>query len=118
MSRLALLLMGGLLATTHPVLAQSAVPYSAVRAINLARNAAVQLNGGLSIYHPASCMFATASEDNACLISNDSDGYTFRFQGGSPGWQVLNLPPTRETEIQISPDGRSVSRIIYNGSPR
>ncbi|MEB3308260.1 MAG: hypothetical protein VKK98_08950 [Cyanobacteriota bacterium] len=117
MSRLALFLLGGLLATT-PVLAQSAVPYSAVRAINLARNAAVQLNGGLSGYRPAACMFSTAQEDNPCLVTNDSEGYTFRFLGGSPGWQVLNLPPTLETEIQIAPDGRSVTRVIYNGQPR
>ncbi len=117
MPRLAPFLLGGLLATS-PVLAQSAVPYSAVRAINLARNTAVQLNGGLSVYRPASCMFATAREDNPCLIANDSEGYTFRFQGGAPGWQALNQPPTRETEILITPDGRSVSRVIYNGNPR
>lgn len=117
MRRFALLLAGGLLATS-PVLAQSAVPYSAVRAINLARNTAIQLNGGLSSYRPAQCMFATASTGNPCLLANDSNGYTFRFQGGGPGWQVLNQPPTRETEIQISPDGRSVVQVIYNGSPR
>lgn len=108
---------GGLLATT-PALAQSAVPYSSIRAINLARNTAVQLNGGLSVYRPAQCMFETAREGNPCLMANTSDGYTFRFLGGEPGWQVLNLPPTRETEIQISPDGRTVTQVSYNGAPR
>ena len=117
MRRVALLLAGGLIATT-PVLAQSAVPYSAVRAINLARNTAIQLNGGLSVYRPAQCMFETARAGNACLIANDNNGYTFRFQGGGPGWQALNQSPSRETEIQISPDGRTVTKVIYNGSPR
>lgn len=117
MRRVALLLAGGLIATT-PVLAHSAVPYSAVRAINLARNTAIQLNGGLSVYRPAQCMFETARAGNPCLIANDSNGYTFRFQGGGPGWQALNQSPSRETEIQISPDGRTVTKVIYNGSPR
>jgi len=117
MRRVALLLAGGLIATT-PVLAQSAVPYSAVRAINLARNTAIQLNGGLSVYRPAQCMFETARAGNPCLIANNSNGYTFRFQGGGPGWQALNQSPSRETEIQISPDGRTVTKVIYNGSPR
>lgn len=117
MRRFALLLAGGLLANA-PALAQSAVPYSAVRAINLARNTAVQLNGGLSVYRPAQCMFQTANAENPCLIANDSNGYTFRFQGGGPGWQALNQPPTQETEIQITPDGRTVTRVIYNGAPR
>lgn len=117
MRRFALLLAGGLMATA-PALAQSAVPYSAVRAINLARNTAVQLNGGLSVYRPAQCMFETAREGNPCLIANDNNGYTFRFLGGGPGWQALNQAATRETEIQITPDGRSVSRVIYNCAPR
>lgn len=117
MRRFALLLAGGLLATT-PALAQEAVPYSSVRAINLARNTAVQLNGGLSVYRPAQCMFETARAGNPCLIASDSNGYTFRFLGGGPGWQALNQPPTRETEIQISPDGRTVNQVIYNGIPR
>ena len=118
MRRFALLLAGGLIATSAPVLAQSAVPYSAVRAINLARNTAVQLNGGLSVYRPAQCMFQTARADNPCLIANNSKGYTFRFLGGAPGWPANNTRPTRETEIQISPDGRTVSQVIYNGAPR
>ena len=32
--------------------AEAAVPYSAVRALNLARNTAVQNNGGLGLYRP------------------------------------------------------------------
>lgn len=94
------------------------VPYSAVRALNLARNTAIQTNGGLSVYRPAQCMYETASAGNQCLISNTSNGYLFRFLGGAPGWQQLNLAPTVETEIRISSDGRAVLGVDYNGAPR
>ncbi len=115
----------GLLAGSVPMLAPKAalaqdapVPFSAVRALNLARNTAVQLNGGLNVYRPAKCMFETASAGNKCLISSTSDGYLFRFLGGAPGWQQLNLAPSVETEIRISSDGRTVLGIDYNGAPR
>lgn len=101
-----------------PALAQAAELHGAVRALNLARQTAVQLNGGLGRYHPASCMFQSADADNPCLIASSAEGYTFRFQGGSPGWQILGEPPTLETEIQMAPDGRSVKRLIYNGAIR
>jgi hypothetical protein len=94
------------------------VPYSAVRALNLARNTAILRNGGLTVYRPAQCMFITAAAGNECLLSNDANGYLFRFLGGPPGWQQLGLPATKETEIRIAPDGRSVVEILYNGAPR
>ena len=119
MRRYALLLASGLLAATPgQTLAQPTVPHSAVRAINLARNTAIQLNGGLSVYRPAQCMFQTGDTDNPCLVARNSDGFTFRFLGGGPGWQVLSEPANRETEIQISADGRTVKQVIYNGAPR
>jgi len=115
-------------------LAQPAVPASAVRAINLARATGINQNGGLSVYRPAQCMFQTANPANPCLISTPGDGgnardnrdnpnspanaYVFRFQGGPPGWQQTNQPPSVETEVSISADGRSVLQINYNGSPR
>lgn len=119
MRRYALLLASGLL-TAAPglALAQPTVPHSAVRAINLARNTAVQLNGGLSVYRPAQCMFQTGDADNPCLVARNSNGFIFRFLGGDPGWQVQNQPANRETEIQISADGRTVKQVIYNGAPR
>lgn len=101
-----------------PLLAQGLVPDSQVRAINTARNAAVNLNGGLSVYTPAKCMFETTNMTNPCLISNDANGYVFSFLGGSPGWQVMNVPPTLQTTIRISTDGRTVLQTIYNGSPQ
>jgi hypothetical protein len=101
-----------------PVQAQERVPIEAVRAINLARSTAVENNGGLQVYRPAKCMFATAARQNPCLVSSDSEGFVFRFMGGSPAWEEMDQPPTIETEIRISPDGREVEDLIYNGSPR
>lgn len=98
--------------------ADAPVPYSAIRALNLARNTAIQTNGGLSVYRPAQCMYETANAGNQCLISSTNEGYTFRFLGGAPGWQQLNLAPTTETEIRISADGRTVLGVDYNGAPR
>lgn len=99
-------------------LAQGLVPDSQVRAINTARDAAINLNGGLGVYNPAKCMFETTKLTNPCLISNDQNGYVFRFLGGAPGWQVENLPPTVQTTIRVSTDGRTVLQTLYNGSPQ
>lgn len=99
-----------------PVSAQ--VSDANVRAVNTARNWAVNANGGLSVYVPASCMFETANGGGPCLINNTPQGFVFRFAGGTPGWQVEGRPPSLETQIQISPDGRSVVNVPYNGAPR
>lgn len=87
------------------------------RAINLARTTATQLNGGLNLYRPASCMYAGIS-NNPCLISREGGNFVFRFSGGAPGWEQFKLAPALETEIRISGDGRSVLEVIYNGAPR
>ena len=89
-----------------------------VRALNLAREWAVRTNGGLSLYRPADCMFQTNTGGGSCLVKVTDQGYDFRFLGGAPGWQPEGRPATVETEIQISPDGRSVTQVFYNGSPR
>ena len=103
----------------QPFVAQQAeAPFNRVRALNLARNVAVQLNGGLSLYRPAPCMFATSDANNPCLVRRDAQGFLFRFLGGPPGWHVEQAPPSRETEVLIAPDGRSVLQVIYNGVPR
>jgi hypothetical protein len=88
------------------------------RALNLARNTAVKLNGGLSTYMPAACMFSSGGSGGSCLVQTNSQGFLFRFNGGTPGWQQLGQPPTLTTEILISPDGRSVSQLVYNGPLR
>lgn len=85
------------------------------RAMNLARNTAVSLNGGLTAWSPAACMFSSGASGGSCLVQSDSQGFLFRFNGGTPGWQQLGQPPTTTTEILISPDGRSVSQVVYNG---
>lgn len=87
------------------------------RGLNLARDTAVRLNGGLGVYRPASCMYAGIS-DNPCLLRREERGFVFRFQGGAPGWEQLQLPPTTETEILVSRDGRTVVELIYNGPTR
>ncbi len=109
----------GILLLASPLRAQQdGVPFNAIRALNLARNTGVNLNGGLGVYRPAACMFTTSAPENPCLVQRDQQGFLFRFLGGPPGWQVLNIPPTRETEVLIAPDGRSVAQVIYNGVPR
>ncbi|MFM7511960.1 MAG: hypothetical protein ACKO3F_01110 [Cyanobium sp.] len=87
------------------------------RGLNLARATAIRLNGGLNVYRPASCMYAGIS-DNPCLLRREERGFLFRFQGGAPGWEQLQLPSTTETEILVSRDGRTVVEVIYNGPTR
>ena len=103
---------------TLPSSAQDPSPLNEVRALNFARNYAVRLNGGLTVYRPAQCMFTTSAPSNPCLIRSDAKGFTFRFLGGPPGWVSENKPATKETELKISRDGRSLVRLIYNGPPR
>ena len=95
---------------------QSGAPFSTLRAVNLARMRAETLNGGLIVYRPQSCMY----EDNGgpCLIRRDANGLLFRFLGGPPGWQEQKQSATLETEILISPDGRQVLDVVFNGKPR
>lgn len=89
---------------------------SSQRAANLARMKAEVLNGGLGVYRAATCMHE--QRGGACLVSTTGEGFTFRFLGGAPGWQQTGLPPTVETEILITLDGRSIKKVIYNGPPQ
>jgi hypothetical protein len=81
------------------------------RAMNLARTKAVSLNGGLSNYVPAACMFSTSLVRQSCLIQADDLGFVFKFSGGRPGWQVQGVPPTVKTEVSISADGKTLLNI-------
>ena len=99
-----------------PALAQ--IPFNEIRALNLARNAAVLSNGGLTVYTPASCMFSTSAASNPCLVRSDANGFVYRFLGGPPGWEAKGLAASTETEIKIATDGRRVVAILYNGPPR
>jgi len=84
--------------------------------VQMARMKAEKLNGGLNVYRPAACMFDRAAGD--CIVESSDQGILFRFQGGQPGWQQLNLPATVETEIRVSQDGRSILAVVYNGPVR
>lgn len=96
--------------------AAGAQDYNAkMRALNLARNTAIKINGGLSKYVPEKCMFNSELPVGTCLIQRDGSGFYYRFVGGEPGWQVLGKPPSTETLIQIAPDGLSVVNLEYNG---
>jgi len=90
--------------------------HSQMRAANLARFKAEELNGGLSKYRAASCMYQQRGGD--CLVKKSTYIYTFRFLGGEPGWQQLTKRPSIETEVEISLDGRSIRRMVYNGPLR
>lgn len=105
-------------ALSLPLTAQAQVSAAAVRALNTARETAVSINGGLSVYRPAACMFETGTGGGGCLVRDGSQGFLFRFNGGVPGWQQEGIAPTVETEIQVSADGRRVVTIVHNGPPR
>lgn len=107
---------GSALMAALPALAQ--VSDSNVRAMNVARQWAINQNGGLSVYVPAQCMFDTGNGGGSCLVQNNDQGYFFSFLGGSPGWQEYGRPASTLTQIQVSPDGRSVVNVSYNGAPR
>lgn len=107
-----------LIASPLAVHAQFSDSNSRVRALNLARNKAIQLNGGLTVYNPAACMFNTDQGGGDCLIRSNAEELVFRFLGGVPGWQQTNTPATVETEIKVSADGRQVLAVPYNGAPR
>lgn len=105
-------------ATAFPANAESVDPHAKLRATNLARNTAISLNGGLSKYRPDSCMFDSAQQVGNCLRVHDSYGFIFSFLGGEPGWQQLGIRPNTETVLHLSPSGKEIISIIYNGTPR
>ena len=85
-------------------------PLAARRAMNLARGAATRRNGGLRVYRPGSCMYASAS-NNPCLIHAGPAGFEFKIPGGSPGWEEAGDSPAVMTRVLIAADGRSVLQI-------
>ena len=103
-----------LIALALPVSAQS-ISEAQMRAANLARMQAELINGGLGKYSPAKCMHEGGG--GSCMVSETPGGFRFRFQGGSPGWEVKQQPATLETVVLVSADGKS-STIEYNGPVR
>ena len=97
-----------------PVFAQ--VSDTQLRAANLARMKAEQLNGGLTNYFPANCMYAQGG--GRCMVQSNANGYLFQFLGGPPGWEGNKQDATLQTKILIAPDGRTVTNVLYNGVPQ
>ena len=90
-------------------------PMAPKRALNLARDTAIRINGGLSNYRPGRCMYKGIA-NNPCLAQRDASGFIFHFPGGKPGWQESGTPPTQVTVLRVSPDGRAITQTIHNGS--
>ncbi len=89
------------------------LPLAQPKAANLARMRAERLNGGLSKYRAASCMYETGAA--SCLESISDKGFQFRFQGGTPGWQQQDPPkPSLETSVLVSRDGDRIVEVTYN----
>jgi hypothetical protein len=86
------------------------------RAVALARATAESRQGGPATYSPAACL--QRSDGGDCLIEDGDKGFVFRIPGGPPGWQEAGQPPSRETVIRVSRDGRSVVAVLYDGTPR
>ena len=91
-------------------------PKPTQRAFKFACMRAETVNGGISQYQVQSFIYSHQSS-NDCL-ADEKNGFTYRFLGGAPGWEVLKLPPTVETEIRIYTDAESKAELIYNGFPR
>ncbi len=77
-----------------------------VRAQNLARQAAIEANGGLDEYRPEASMFGPV--DNAPYFRNLDDSVTFVFKGGPPQTPT----PTMETAVTVAPN--DVVTLNYN----
>ncbi|MCM1985224.1 purine nucleoside permease [Lyngbya confervoides] len=80
------------------------------RAQNLARQAGIRENGGLSVYRPESTMFGPT--DEAPVQTNPDGSATFTFKGGPP----LASAPTVETQVTVTRQGQIL--VDYNGVPR
>ncbi len=80
------------------------------RAKNLARQAAINANGGLAQYRPETSMFGPAA--GTPHQKNQDGSITFRFQGGVPGYRN----PTVESVVTVTP--ASIVTVTYNGPIR
>lgn len=81
------------------------------RAKNLARQAAVDVNGGLGEYRAEDAMHGPAAE--APYEDNEDGTWTFTFLGRRPNSTTYTI----ETVVTVSADGSRVS-VDYNGPIR
>ena len=94
----------------------AAMPVAQTKAANLARLRAESINGGLSNYRADRCMYSTGAPD--CLVESTSAAYTFRFQGGAPGWQQRTpSQPSVITTVTVSADGESIRSVTNRPLP-
>lgn len=80
------------------------------KARNLARQAAIKANGGLSRYRPEPSMFGPSAQTPA--VKNANGSITFSFKGGAPGTPTL----TTESVVTVNPTGNV--NLEYNGLVR
>ncbi|WP_115070820.1 hypothetical protein [Synechococcus sp. UW179B] len=105
----------GMSPTTTPRSVNSIDARSIQRSVNLARGTAIRINGGLSQYRPAKCMYG-GSDRNPCIVQSGAQGIVFQIPGGTPGWEEAGTLPSLMTVLLVSPDGRAVLQIISNGA--
>ncbi len=84
------------------------------RAQNLARDAAINANGGLSNYRPDKIMYGP-SVNAPYQFDDQQQVFTFNFVGGAPGWQEANQPPSVRTVVQVTTDLPPVVTVLSNG---
>ncbi len=80
------------------------------KARNLARQAAIKANGGLSRYRPEPSMFGPSAQTPA--VKNANGSITFSFKGSAPSTTAL----TTESVVTVNPTGNV--NLEYNGPIR
>ena len=101
-------LISGVLMVTTPAMAQED-PLAAKRAINLARNSAAAANGGLRLYHPASCMFKDPTDSlySAKVPPTSNSG------SRTSSWGSSGATATVESTVLIGPDEQTVIQELH-----
>lgn len=85
-------------------------PFFRGRAQNLARQAAIKVNGGLSEYRPEPALFGPAAD--SAFVTNPDGSITFKVKGGDVGYTT----PTQETVVRVTPSNQI--SVLYNGPIR
>lgn len=93
-----------------PIRSEISDPLFLGRAQNLARQTAININGGLSNYRPAPAAFGPAIQSSH--VNNEDGSITFTIYGGAK----VTTVPTQETVITVAPNNSVV--VNYNGPIR